>query len=226
MSQKNKQTKVPNTFFIFVILAALLSQSGLVMSMTIGSLSYDADVNASIISDSRNNRDWLRWDELTGNTLEETRALTQGAYQGWSIANSLDAQLFIEALLPADRATTCTAYSSEGCWTDRDVTRDYHELVGDTFTTGSGTDLVFFESHKPDWAGYIMTRQDRALKTVEKKSEFDRIDNANRFVDSCEGTGWLLYRDWPVDSIEVNEPSSLFFSLFPLLGLYRFGRKH
>lgn len=219
MLKGNKQTVVHSFKISLIFAIALLGYSATALSAAISHLTYDANSKADYISDSLNKRDWLRWDTLVGKTLDETLALTVSTYRGWKLAGSNDAQMFIDALIPANKSTRCSALSSEGCWTDRDPNHDYHALVGDSFNDGRKSDLVFFQSHDREKAGYIKFEEIGALKTISKFSEFDSIDNANRFLDYQAGAGWLLYREWAVQSgaSKVMEPATPILGLFALL---------
>jgi len=69
--------------------------------ITIGALTSNDDGSTSVISDTLNNLDWLRWDELADLTYAETLFQTSlvGHYLDWTIAGANEANLFLNTLL-------------------------------------------------------------------------------------------------------------------------------
>jgi len=210
------------------ILSCLTLAAGLVSGglhaapITIGSLTYDADTNAGIISDSLNHRDWMRWDALS--VLEYETGVSTGSYLEWKVANHVDAAAFIESLRPVGKGEDCKdPLFSSGCWSDRDATRNYHAILGDSFTPGNRHDFAFFTSPSPSGVGIIKAEQSGPLFRASKNLDF----SLSNFTFLKESVGWLLYRDQPAQTLpfptNVSEPSSLVLlsiSIFGL-GLYR-----
>jgi hypothetical protein len=192
-------------------------------------MSYDSDINAEVISDSLNLRDWLRWDVLKGLTYDQTvTATTTGSYSNWQIATETDARMFTQAIVPADRVNSCTSASySAGCWSDRDTTRSYHQLLGDSFHTGDRYDYAFFASQVSGRAGYLRAEQIGSLAFVSKENNFASFQTASGFADPNQGIGWLLFRNHPKSLVlaSVNEPSSLIMILMSALGLGAYRKK-
>jgi hypothetical protein len=72
--------------------------------ITIGALTSNDDGSTSVISDTLNNLDWLRWDELADLTYAETLFQTSlvGHYLDWTIAGEKKLICFSTHYLIAD----------------------------------------------------------------------------------------------------------------------------
>ena len=95
LGQKNKSLKkaLAGVFL-------LLSYSLQAAPISVNNLSWSGDSTDTIIQDSLNDREWLRWDVLADLNYSETlSALGSGsAYEGWKVATEADAFLFVDAL--------------------------------------------------------------------------------------------------------------------------------
>lgn len=182
---------------LLVALTATLSNAA---PISYNNLSSDTDGSTEVIIDTLNDREWLRWDVLADLTYAQTQAAIAagGAYEGWTISTAVDAQLFIDALLPGNLCTvSASAYCSDGVIADF----DWSGLTGDNFGNlathawflGIGTDV-----------GYIQLND---FISVPSSSHIVKFPNAYSFGDSdqysASGTyhsatvSWLLYRDVP-----------------------------
>jgi hypothetical protein len=232
MSKGKKILPAIKCVALLISFSVMLSGSIQAAPITIGNMSYDSSVNADVIVDSANNRDWLRWDVLTGKTHTETLNETQiGDYVGWHLADNIDAQLFTDALLPLNNinGNSCKAENNSGCWTDRTPSHDYHQLLGDSHKPGNSYDTVFFESYTNGRAGLIQSTIDPAqtVSTIAKKtSEFSITTASNLGVNN--DIGWLLYRDHPLatNSVTVDEPDLAFILFMGIAILLLYRRKY
>jgi hypothetical protein len=152
--------------------------------ISFGALSSDDSGSTQIISDSLNNYEWLRWDVLSGFTLEQTLAATSagGLYQGWQIARNNEAQLFTNAWLQGlDNA--CTTTNSDTC--SMLLPSTLTDLFGDTLgSTGTSEDVGFLSDAGADVSGFIQYTHEG-----DSGSAFKSNDGGD-----LARTGWLLYR--------------------------------
>ena len=176
--------------------------------ISFGALSSNDDGSTEIISDSLNNREWLRWDVLDHLTYAETLvAVTTGAYQGWSIAGIEQAHQFVNALL-FGRTNNCNTSAPGFQYCYRGLPGNLTELFGDS--ASSQYDRVFFLSDNltaEEVGGFEYGPTSiHSNSRVILSNEFGSKDNA----DSYPTVGWLLYRD----TVSVPTPGTL-----PLLGI-------
>jgi hypothetical protein len=188
--------------------------------ITIGALSSN-DVNSTeVITDSLNNLEWLRWDQLKDKTHSELLVETAatGAYSGWNIAGVKQANWFLSALYNDASLGNCSI--NEGhqyCALNGSFTsKDYTSLLGDSFEVGkSSADAVWFydDTLSDGKAGYLLLESG---SLSQKFNEFGTI--AATEVDSLftgdNSTGWLMYR-----STAVPEPRTLAIFALGVLGL-------
>jgi len=224
MKKKMKLLPYKTILSSSILSISLFSNSVTAVTVSIGDLTYDSVVHPDIIIDTKNNRDWLRWDKFVDLTYSEVSNLTTtGAYENWNIANFVDAQLFLDALVPSYKVNSCHDTSNEGCWSDTVAPYDYHQLLGDSHIFGSSYDTIFFESHLADKSGFIIVTNSGSVVNVNKYSSFDSISTADTF-----GTiGWLLYRKHPEVqvSIVVNEPKYAGLFGLGLVSIFLYRRK-
>lgn len=202
-------------------------------AITIGSLTYDSDINAEVISDSLNNLEWLRGNILADLTYEQTLAAisTGGVYEGWSIAHNDEAQLFTDALLGSN---ACNIANTAYCFIGSDVgTTEYYgyaALLGDSYFPDTSTATfreinygMFLSDNGFDKeVGLIHYQEEYSIASnVLKKNEWRSIAASDAY--SASGSqywrpiSWMLYRDAPV--INVPESTSLFFICFGMLSI-------
>ncbi|SEK71508.1 PEP-CTERM protein-sorting domain-containing protein [Colwellia chukchiensis] len=211
----------------FVISTVLLVSGGVNIAhaglISIGALTSNDDGSTSVISDSLNDREWLRWDQLADLTYTETLLATSaaGSHRGWTIAGVLDANLFLDALYGganhgcADNNTSNTFCADNGVFTSA----QYTALLGDSFELGlSSVDAAwFYDDQAIDGkAGYLRLQQG---SVNEKYNSFGTIAETDFYANtpantSGETIGWLMYR-----SKSVPEPTTLAIFAIALLAL-------
>lgn len=225
-----KQKLLPKNYFIAVFIFTIASlSSGLhAVPISIGNLTYDADVNTQIIVDTQNKRDWLRWDVLKSKTYQETLLETQtGSYIGWQIADYIDAQLFTNAFA-SSVVDTCPRLTNGTCFSQTNAPISFNSLLGDSFSVGGAYDFVFFKSNLPDNVGFIKSEIAGSKHNLIKHPyEFANTATTNNYADPITGIGWLLYRDHPVNTntVSVNEPAFNFAFFFAVLSMLLYRRK-
>jgi hypothetical protein len=176
------------------ILPAILLVSGFqahAAVITIGNLSYDGSL---ITGDGRT---YLGFDTLKDNTYAETVAYTApgGAYSGYRIADTADADIFIGSLFGND-ADACSVVN--GIDDGRTVcgTMDWIDgEFGDTH--GNQVDLFFFlssESGSAREVGFVLMNQ--KLEEIRQNESWNTIGVSDRFSRGFENAdvpiSWLL----------------------------------
>ena len=199
-----------------------LAVSTLVLSTTVnaavvtqGALSTNNDGSTNIITDTLNNLEWLRFDVLPQQTYTETvAALSTQDGGGWNIAGTVQAHLFVDALL-FNAADTCnpsisisTLCGTTSSWSDGNL--------GDDYT--STWDYAFF-LRTDGKAGYISVDQ---TGSVHVDPLFNTTEYTDYYAgDNPESITWLLYRG-DVSAVPVPAAAWLFGSgLLGLIGVAR-----
>lgn len=194
-----------------------LSQSAIATPITIGSLSSNDDGSTSIITDSLNGYDWLRWDILKDLTYAQTlNVLNTVEDGGWYIAHNYQAQQFVNALL--GESNPCGQTGNTTCLYDGIITSmdGYGALVGDNDVIDNNAaqrNFAWFLSDNEVGAeaGYIWIEERivLSLRRVIKANEGLSIYDTDK--SSADGDlymapiSWLLYRDITT----VPEPASI-----------------
>ena len=177
--------------------------------ITIGSLSSNDDGSTEVVTDSLNNREWLRWDILDDLTYAETVAATGagGAYDGWTIGDINDAQLFVDALLGTPNSCTTAQSVSTSCGT---FTGSMVQLVGDNHGLGDGDAFAWFLSNNGTGAeaGFLFSVDQSG--EIFKRNEYNAIATTDQFAAngtaSSDPVSWLLYRDVPAVPVPAGLP--------------------
>jgi len=199
--------------------------------ITIGSLSYDAAADPTVIVDSQNNRHWLRFDQLAGMKHADVLALFQtSAYQGWHIANHEDTHLFTNALEPAGVVNTCNDASVDGtCWLDYDNAYLYHQLLGESATPGDVYDTAMFYSATPGYIGFVQGGRKFSATWVTRKQKLTVFNNADQYALQYN-LSWLAYKELPITTPPVpptsaSAPSGLLSLFAPCVALLLIRRR-
>lgn len=172
--------------------------------VSVGALSSNDDGSTVSIFDSKNQREWLRWDVLKGLTYAQTVALTStgGQFDGWKIATNSDALMFLNALVGQNN---CENVSFNVCTSS--VSDDVRFLTGDSYSPNVAggplndlDDYVYFLSDNAFGyeVGAIETlkfRRDVAPTVYFKHEHWQIADADSAGTRQGEEIGWLLYRD-------------------------------
>ncbi|MBA6390262.1 PEP-CTERM sorting domain-containing protein [Colwellia sp. BRX10-3] len=177
------------------------AQAGLI---TIGALTSNNDGSTSVITDTLNNLEWMRWNESANFNYAE--ALLQNT-SGWTIAGANQANLFLDALYNgishgcSDNIDDSLFCADSGSFSSE----EYTALLGDSSTRGtSSIDAAwFYDDEITDGkAGYLKLGSGTSNEKFNTygtiaKTEVDRLL-------SNETIGWLMYR-----TTTVPEPTTL-----------------
>lgn len=232
-------------FFKKVFIALVLSLSCLVNSanaglITIGALTSNDDGSTNVISDTRNNREWLRWDELAHLTYLETLVQTTslvGPYSDWTIAGAEEATEFLNALYNgADHGCADNDTSEIFCKDNLGFSSaEYTALLGDSSTRGvSSADTVWFYDDAWVFDGVdVVTNGKASFLNLTSGGSNRKYNSSHTIVEtdtyahtSDASIGWLMFRQSAVPAI-VSEPSTLVIFAIGLMGLLsrRFKKK-
>ena len=199
---------------------SLVSAAASATPVTIGSLSSDDDGSTAVITDSLNNREWLRWNQLLGKTLAQTQAelITSGSVAyGFQVARIADAQLFVDALLgPANNYCTTSGSGVEDCWQYSPLAASYISLTGDNYIVSppanSEFNGAFFLSDNGTGndVGYLELWGTGPVRKMNEWGTFTNADNfaAAGYQTNSIGITWLLYRDLAPPVTSVPDPGS------------------
>lgn len=212
-----KSVLIASTLFFTCIVGT--ANAGLT---TIGALTSNDDGSTTVINDTLNNLDWLRWDQLADKSHTQLLAeiAPTGAYAGWSIAGVNEANLFLDALYSGNTFNHgCAATvgylpcAQNGTFTSA----QYTSLLGDSFERGAASkDSVFFyDDVATDLnAGYLLLESG---SVNDKYNEYGSIalTETDAFFSGNNSTGWLMYRA----STAVPAPSSFAIFALALIGL-------
>ena len=179
--------------------------------ITIGALTSNDDGSTQVITDSFNNREWLRWDEIDELTYAQTvAALDSVAGGGWSIARNLDAQKFVQALLSPPGAASCTIANNAVCNFGSYNTAAYRNLIGSNYGMIDSAYAWFLSDNDTEWdVGHVSYNG----RSFSKTNEWSSLQASDTYAATSANIhiGWLLYRN---QSEHVPEPATL-----ALLGL-------
>jgi len=190
---------------------------------TIGSLSYDSRYGNTVIKDSLNGYDWLRWDAIAGLTESALRPAIQpnGYLEGWSIAGLNEAQLFTDALVGSNPCTSTVKEERTLCSPSTGI--DYKKLVG--ASEDDPDPLAFFRGETTNnlgdpVAGILSLNNDGS---VYKDNFGISYPNAFKFsigFEDKKNVSWLLYRP-----TSVPESGTIYLLGFGLLSLFGASRR-
>ena len=208
--------------------------------ITIGSLSGQDD-GSTVITDTLNNREWLRWDVVDNLQYQETlNAIgTGGAYEGWSIATTIDMVMFSNALLasPLDfnDCQNIAGPSLRVCGT-YDIS-NFHAMMGENYAYDSRFSFAFYlnedEANDGKVVGhsrfdsngfYLLDPQQYTIPESDLRHESEWGSNIALGLQSPSdvNVGFQLYRNLPSNqnpSASVPEPSTLAIFALSVFGL-------
>ncbi|WP_281556326.1 PEP-CTERM sorting domain-containing protein [Thalassomonas sp. RHCl1] len=196
--------------------------------ITIGALTSNDDGSTNVITDTLNDREWLRWDLLADLTHAQTLAeIASGAYAGWTIAGADDANLFLDALYGgadhgcSDNVTIILNCADTGSYTSP----QYKALFGDSGSSGTETAWFYDDTLTDNQAGMLYLHNGEDNRKINTYSTIAVSDNFSKYgLWSSSGTiGWLMYRS----TAQVPEPPALAIFALALagFGLRRFTKQ-
>ena len=198
------------------------AQAGLI---TIGELTSNNDGSTTVINDTLNNLEWMRWNESAKFNYAE--ALLQNT-SGWIIAGANQANLFLDALYSSvssvDHKCSNNIYNSLFCADNEEFTSaQYTALLGDSSTRGtSSIDAAWFydDVALDGKAGYLKLGSGTSNEKFNTYGSIAKTEEQRLLSD--ESIGWLMYR-----TTTVPEPTTL--TIFALgiiaLALRRFKKQ-
>ncbi|MEL7450092.1 MAG: hypothetical protein AAFN78_12840 [Pseudomonadota bacterium] len=177
------------------------SEGGAVsQAVSVGALTYNPALNDEVIFDSRNNREWLRWNELLSgggflSYAEVVDAITTGAYsgQGWTIGRNADGLAFVDAALDGQSHSCGVTGNFNNCGIPAG---DFNAVVGDNCTANETVAFLLSDNGEGSEAGVLdlVSDVDRLLFY----NEWGSIAQTDLFTCGGFGGSWLIYRDGEV----------------------------
>lgn len=188
--------------------------------ITLGDLTTNDDGSTNIITDSRNNVEYLRLDVLADLTYAQTMdALATQDGGGWHIATLDEAVNFTKALLSG--ASDCNQSSQVGvvCGTASGWTTG---ILGDDFTTGSGSaDAAWFlNGSGSDDVDYVSIGSSGYTKLISYGDILGTDQYAAGGTYAPNTISWLLVRP-----SEVPVPAAIWLFGSGLIGLIGVARR-
>lgn len=208
-------------FVISVSSLVNVANAGLI---NIGALTSNDDGSTTVIDDSLNSLEWLRWDQLADLTHDETLAqIASAAYSGWNIAGINETNMFLNALYngSADECginlpETIAQCQNPGAFPQA----EYAALTGGANLIGGQGLPVWFhvETTQEVTAGYFIITQGGNVTVESAGISIERADeySANG-MHSATPISWLLYRT--AMAAPVPEPSTLAIFALGMMGL-------
>jgi len=215
------ESKMKYRCLLAALIVIVLSVSSIVTAgvISIGSLTSNDDGSTQIIKDSLNKREWLRWDVLANlNYAQTLAATTVGSYQGWEIANEMDAELFVKALTGTtfDFSVLPEQIRIHDSYTGPDYSStQMTALLGDSFIRGGGErDIAWFRQNNdadtPISMHFLLVRDTAFMGAGSSSMSLDE----NYAGTSSVGIPWLMYK-----TTDIPEPSTLAIFALGLMGL-------
>lgn len=212
-----------------VISALVISAMPAHASVSVGAMSRQDGSN--LIDDSLNNRQWLGWDVTRGLNYTQTLAATQsgGAFEGFRVALSADAVLFVNAMVGVFNG--CASGLSALCVQTENG--DFERLVGESFydyrsyfNANYDYDYGFFlagDGSTTTAGGIEIVTLDNGLDRVIINHRLNSIAGVDANLDNGHSpTGWLLFRNTPAS---VPEPGCLALTGLAMLAVRTARRK-
>jgi hypothetical protein len=164
--------------------------------ITIGSLSSDADESTSVIVDSLNKLEWLRWDLTKSLTYAQTLAAIGpgGAYEGFQVAGIAEKTLFLNALL-SDSVNLCDEtvnFSRQGCGVSG--LDGGTELLGLSFNSQFPTALFLSDNEGGADVGMLFTYNTGGFTVSQNDALSIPAADVAYSRGSPGDVSWLLYR--------------------------------
>jgi hypothetical protein len=196
---------------IAVMLIAISTASS--ASLVIGSLKLEVGDNH--VSDSLNNLEWLRWDQVK--SLNYSQLLTQLSagrdWDGWNIADNDYANKFVNATLGDIRS--CTSLTlNEVCASSFDHSQ-FKRVMG--FGSSPSRNFAFFLSPSTSAeVGNLQSNFDTGLIKQNRWSSIAVSDDYSEGGSRADAQiGFMLYRD----AVQVNAPATLAIFALGMIGL-------
>lgn len=192
--------------------SALLAAPASAAPISFGSLSSNDDGSTEIITDSLNDRDWLRWDVLKDLTYAQTLTAigAGGAYEGWSIAGIQEAQDFTDALLSGG-SNACTTTQTGYTQCAGGLSVDFDALLGSSYSSHHSYAWFLSDNQTQQAVGYVHANSypyaSSGGTSAHKDNQWSFITSSDNYSSSgfysSTPIGWLLYRDTATTPVPV-----------------------
>lgn len=193
--------------------------------ITIGALTSNDDGSTTVITDTLNNLEWLRWNELADKTYAETLAFSVSA--GWTIAGVFEANLFLDALYNnashgCDNNDTTYIYCLDNNPSAMFTSAQYTSLLGDSSERGAASvDAAWFYDDviTDSKVGFLNLTSGTKNEKYNNFADTTGLISTDTYAHtSNQSIGWLMFR-----TATVPEPSTL--ALFSLAVIAMAGRQ-
>ncbi|MEO0485726.1 MAG: VPLPA-CTERM sorting domain-containing protein [Pseudomonadota bacterium] len=183
---------------------------------TIGSLTADTDPSNTSFFDSLNNREWLQfgWLQMQDLLTVQTIISGSGPFSGYTIADTNDALLFMDALY-GPSGHTCTASTTGPCATGLDAADDVVRPVS------GRQDMLFFVAGSNGASTGLMAFASDSAKDVIFVDFLGPAPLDGATFAALSSPAWLLYKDIPAAAVPVPAAAWLLLSAMGGLAVLR-----
>jgi hypothetical protein len=214
---------MPFNYLKAAFVGLIMTTSGFTSAaiITVGNLTLE-NAGDIYVTDTVNNVDYMRWDQNFNLTLAEITAATLeagNALQGWSVATSLQANNFTDALLGVGYGNLCSGFLSSTCEADVLLATEIRELLGYNYSLLNSYQMFVNDIGSSDVG--IMYNFEYGFG---KDEVWDNVETGDFWSTNTStiGDDWFtyqLYRPSQSASFDVSAPSVIVIFVLGLMGI-------